>query len=282
MMFARTSNFKLGHSILPLTNNVPAAISHYSQRRLIALYTKSAFQSLQNARAFSGTAPRGSKKYTPLSLNRRGGHRNRSLPHLARRFSTKDTPDGHQGPHVQINSTRSGEPTIHGVFERITSTWQYVVADPLSSRAVIIDPVFDYDQSTQTISTETADSILKLVKNQGYRIDMILETHVHADHMTAASYLQTKLAQDQSEQPPIGIGKRIDQVQSLFGQRYGIPEAEWKGVFGRYFDDDEVFNIGKLNVSVLHLPGHTPDHLGYKIGGECAISLDSFCALFLP
>lgn len=179
-----------------------------------------------------------------------------------------------------MKSTRSGEPTIHAVFDKNTSTWQYVVADPASSRAVIIDPVLDFDRTTQTISTETADSMLKLVKDQGYKIDMILETHIHADHMTAASYLQAKLAPDQFFQPPIGIGKRIDQVQNLFGQRYGIPEAEYRGVFGRYFDDDEAFNFGKLSVSVLHLPGHTPDHLGYKVGGEFVMNRDSpvpFC-----
>lgn len=279
-MFSRAPSSKLGYSILPLTSDVPAAIAYYSQRRLISLCRESAFRSFQNALAFSDTAPRGSKKYTLIAPTRRAGHGKLSLPHLARRFSTEGTPDGHQSPDLQMKSTRFGEPTIHAAFDKNTSAWQYVVADPTSSRAVIIDPVLDYDRTTQTISTETADSTLKLVKDQGYRIDMILETHVHADHMTAASYLQAKLAQDQSFQSPIGIGKRIDQVQNLFGQRYGIPEAEYKGVFGRYFDDDEAFNIGKLSVSVLHLPGHTPDHLGYKAGGESLMNRDSpvpFC-----
>lgn len=143
-----------------------------------------------------------------------------------------------------------------------------MVSDPASSHAVIIDTVLDYDRATQTISTKSADGIRKMVKDQGYNVVMILETHIHADHMSAASYLQTKLAQDQGFQPPIGIGKRIEQVQNLFGQRYGVPEAEYKGVFGKYFDDDEIFNIGELSASVLHLPGHTPDHVGYKIGGK--------------
>lgn len=165
-------------------------------------------------------------------------------------------------------NSKQNEPTIHDIFEKNTSTWQYIVADPTSSHAVIIDPVLDYDRSTQTISTDSADNLLSMVKEQGYMIDMILETHVHADHLTAASYLQAKLSRAQDGvQPVIGIGKRIETVQSLFGQRYGIPEAQYKGIFGKYFDDDEEFQIGGIGATVLHLPGHTPDHLGYKIGG---------------
>lgn len=163
--------------------------------------------------------------------------------------------------------SRLNEPTIHSIFEKETSTWQYIVADPASSHAVIIDPVLDYDRASQTISTESADHLLNMVKQHGYTIDMILETHVHADHLTAASYLQTQLSRVQDIQPVIGIGKRIEMVQRLFGERYGIPEAQYKGIFGKYFDDNEVFRIGELAASVLHLPGHTPDHLGYKIGG---------------
>ena len=281
-MFSRAPSSKLGPSILPLTSEVSTAISYYSQKRFTSTSRVSAFRSFQNVRAFSDTAPRESRNYTLIAPTRRAGHGKLSLPYLAaRRFSTESTPDGHQSPGLQMKSTNSGEPTIHAVFDKNTSTWQYVVADPASSRAVIIDPVLDYDQTTQTIGTETADSMLKLVKDQGYRIDMILETHVHADHMTAASYLQAKLTQYQIFQPPIGIGKRIDQLQNLFGQRYGIPEAEYKGVFGRYFDDDEVFSIGKLDVSVLHIPGHTPDHLGYKIGGEFLMNRDSPVRFYL-
>lgn len=168
-----------------------------------------------------------------------------------------------------VQSTNPKEPTIHALFEPNTSTWQYIVVDPSSSEGVIIDPVLDYDRATQTITTNSADGILKIVKEKGYKIAMILETHIHADHITAASYLQGQLAQFQGGfQPAIGIGKRIEQVQNLFGARYGVPEAEYRGIFGRYFDDDEGFKIGELDASVLHLPGHTPDHVGYRIGGK--------------
>jgi glyoxylase-like metal-dependent hydrolase (beta-lactamase superfamily II) len=160
------------------------------------------------------------------------------------------------------------EPTIHDLFESKTCTWQYVVADPSTLTAVIIDPVLDYDPATQVITTQTADSLMSLVREKGYRVTGILETHVHADHLTAASYLQNRLAQEQGYGPPIGIGKRIKQVQKLFGQRYGIPAEEYEGTFGKLFDDDETFNIGNLRAMAIHLPGHTPDHLGYKIGGK--------------
>jgi glyoxylase-like metal-dependent hydrolase (beta-lactamase superfamily II) len=143
-----------------------------------------------------------------------------------------------------------------------------VVIDPSTQKAVIIDSVLDYDPSTQAISTETADALLFLISEKGYKIVKILETHAHADHLTAAAYLQKQIDQQQGYRPPICIGKRITQVQDLFGQRYGVPVEEYKGVFDKLFDDDESFEIGSLTATVMHLPGHTPDHLGYVIGGE--------------
>ncbi|KAK5467829.1 hypothetical protein LTS15_000802 [Exophiala xenobiotica] len=163
------------------------------------------------------------------------------------------------------------EPAIHPVFQSQTGTWQYVVADPTTSTAVIIDPALDYDPATQTASTQSADLLLALVKNKGYKVAMILETHAHADHLTAASYLRKRLAQEPEQQgqaPPISIGKRIDQVQRLFGQRYGVAAEEYEHVFDKLFDDDETFSIGEMKAQAIHLPGHTPDHLGYKIGNN--------------
>lgn len=160
------------------------------------------------------------------------------------------------------------EPTIHNVFEPKTGTWQFIVADPATSKAVIIDPVLDYDPCTQTITTTSADALLALVKEKGYTIESILETHAHADHLTSSSYLQKQLANAQGFKPPIGIGKRIEQVQKLFGQRYGLTQDEWLGVFDKLLDDDETFTVGELTVKAIHLPGHTPDHLGYQIGGK--------------
>ncbi|KAL6859430.1 putative metallo-beta-lactamase domain protein [Trichoderma novae-zelandiae] len=161
---------------------------------------------------------------------------------------------------------KTSEPIIHDVFEHDTGTWQYVVADPSTMSAAIIDPVLDYDRTTQGVATRTADSLLALIKEKGYRVDWILETHVHADHLTAASYLQSRLAREQGYSPSIAIGKRIGQVQRFFGKRYGVPEDQYGVVFDHLMDDDEKFDIGNLSATAMHLPGHTPDHMGYRIG----------------
>jgi glyoxylase-like metal-dependent hydrolase (beta-lactamase superfamily II) len=167
-------------------------------------------------------------------------------------------------------TTMSKEPVVHSSFEDTTGTWQYVVADPSTNRAVVIDPVLDYDANTQTISTQTADGLLATISENGYHIEKILETHAHADHLTAASYLQQRLSSQQGFRPPICIGKRIREVQTRFAARYGIAAVEYENAFDHLFEDDEVFEIGQLEVKVMHLPGHTPDHIGYRIGGRCA------------
>ncbi|KAM0717952.1 hypothetical protein Q7P37_006284 [Cladosporium fusiforme] len=162
------------------------------------------------------------------------------------------------------------EPTavIDSIYEPNTGTWQYVVADPLTLRSVIIDPVLDFDAETQTVSTNAADHILSLVRERGYKVDRILETHVHADHLTAASYLRETFAHEQGFRPSVAIGKRIRQVQQFFGGKYDIPIDELSDAFDKLFDDDETFEIGSLRATAIHLPGHTPDHMGYKIGGK--------------
>ena len=160
------------------------------------------------------------------------------------------------------------EPIIHSVFEKTTGTWQYLIADPSTLSAAIIDPVLDYDPVTQVISTRTADALLAMAIEMGYKIDRILETHAHADHLTAAFYLQKQVTRLQGHMPPTCIGKRIKQVQKMFGEKYGVQAEEYDGVFDRFLDDDETFSLGDLQVTAIHLPGHTPDHLGYKIGGK--------------
>ncbi|KAJ1323369.1 hydroxyacylglutathione hydrolase [Microdochium nivale] len=160
------------------------------------------------------------------------------------------------------------EPEVVEVFEPVTATWQYIVADPASRSAVIIDSVLDFNPTTATISTETADALLDTITHKGYTINMILETHAHADHMTAASYLQAKLAQSQGARPLIGIGRRISQVQKTFGATYGVSADDCAGVFDKLWHDDEEFAIGALKARAIHLPGHTPDHMGYHIGNN--------------
>ncbi|KXH64848.1 metallo-beta-lactamase superfamily protein [Colletotrichum nymphaeae SA-01] len=161
------------------------------------------------------------------------------------------------------------EPTIHEIFEPVTGTWQYIVADPSTKAAVIIDSVLDFDPAKNAISTQTADGLLNVVKENGYNVVNILETHVHADHLTASKYLQSRLREAQDgAAPKICIGRRIGVVQERFAEKYGISKDEYANAFDRLLDDDEVFEIGDLKAKAIHLPGHTPDHMGYMIGAN--------------
>lgn len=173
----------------------------------------------------------------------------------------------HHTPKSIHTEVMSPTVTVDSMHDPATGTWQYIVADPHSLDAVIIDSVLDHDMATHTISTHTADGLRSLIQAKGFKIIRILETHAHADHLTAASYLQTALERDQDFKPPICIGKRIREVQRLFGQRYGVPESELNSAFDQLMDDDEEFDIGQLKAKVVHLPGHTPDHVGYLIEG---------------
>jgi len=160
------------------------------------------------------------------------------------------------------------EAEVNACYEAKSGTWQYIVADPTSNEAVIIDPVLNFDAASCKISTESADELLSLVTRQNYTISHILETHVHADHLTAAAYLQDQLVKRGSKRPRICIGKRIGQVQSRFSARYHVDAGEMQEAFDHTFEDEEVFYIGKLKAHVIHLPGHTPDHIGYVIGSN--------------
>ena len=159
------------------------------------------------------------------------------------------------------------EPKIHTIFEPVTGTWQYVVADEKEKDAVIIDSVLDYDKGTGNVSTGSADKILDLVARQGYSISKILETHAHADHLTASRYLQNVLEERRGNapSPQVCIGERIKQVQTTMAGIYGVPQSDLVNAFDHTFSDDETFNIGSIEARVIHLPGHTPDHLGYVI-----------------
>jgi glyoxylase-like metal-dependent hydrolase (beta-lactamase superfamily II) len=159
-------------------------------------------------------------------------------------------------------------PNVHHVFESNTGSWQYVVADPQTLSAVIIDPVLDYDPITHAVETRAADELMAVVKDKAYTVDRILETHAHADHMTAASYLQRRLESEQGHRPIICIGSRIGEVQKRFSARYSVPPDEYVGVFDKLLEDDEEFSVGSIKATAIHIPGHTPDHMGYKIGGE--------------
>ncbi|KAH8724988.1 beta-lactamase-like protein [Phaeosphaeriaceae sp. PMI808] len=157
-------------------------------------------------------------------------------------------------------------PEVHPNFEPKTSTWQYIVADPETHKAIIIDSVLDFDAASNSLSTKTADSLLAFIHEHNYLITHILETHVHADHITASRYLQRKLEQRGQPRPIVCIGKRVGIVQSALASRYSVDSFELESAFDYLFDDEEHFSVGNIDAYVLHLPGHTPDHIGYVIG----------------
>ncbi|KAF3052478.1 hypothetical protein E8E11_010599 [Didymella keratinophila] len=171
-------------------------------------------------------------------------------------------------------SSLTPEPIIHPIYDTTTGTFQYIVNDPSSLATVIIDPVLDFDPCTSSISTKSADALLSHIRDHSYKVEYILETHAHADHLSAASYLQARLSIS-GTRPQVGIGRRIDQVQALFGRRYGVPPKEYEVVFDKLFEDDEVVQVGGMAVKAIHLPGHTRDHLGYQIDAHvfCGDSL---------
>lgn len=159
------------------------------------------------------------------------------------------------------------EPIIHTLYEPKTGTWQYIVACAKTKEAAIIDPVLDFKPAAFEVSTESADALLEIVHKEGYKITYLLETHAHADHLTAAYYIQQTLLVNGQPHAPICIGENITIVQRTFANRYKIPKEELENAFDRLLRPNEAFQIGDLTVRVLHLPGHTPDHGGYHIGG---------------
>ncbi|KAF7315705.1 Lactamase-B domain-containing protein [Mycena indigotica] len=143
------------------------------------------------------------------------------------------------------------------------SLQQYIVSDPVSRDAALIDTVLDFEPTSGAISTHTADKILSFIDAHSLNVKYILETHAHADHLTAAQYFRHKLPG-----VPVGIGARISQVQNTFAPVYGLDSKPdvFNGVFDLLFKDDEEIKLGSLICRVLHLPGHTPDHIAYLIG----------------
>lgn len=162
----------------------------------------------------------------------------------------------------------SNHPIVHAVFEPTTGTWQYIVADGHTKRAAIIDSVLDFDPAKNEISTKSADDLLVIIESEGYIVEALLETHLHADHLSAASYLHDRLKAKQSIIPKVCIGSGIAKMQKLFASRYEVPEEEWQNAFDETYADGATLHIGDLQVEVMHLPGHTPDSVGYRIGNN--------------
>ncbi|MFY0991099.1 MBL fold metallo-hydrolase [Halomonas sp. C05BenzN] len=165
-------------------------------------------------------------------------------------------------------------PIVTPFFDEPTNTFSYVVKDPDSQSCAILDSVLDFDYAAGRTDVRSADEIIAFVRDNGLEVEWILETHVHADHLSAAPYLHEAL------EGKTGIGANITVVQDVFGKAFnaGTEFARDGSQFDRLFEEGDTFTIGKLEGRVLHTPGHTPACLTYVIG-DAAFVGDT---LFMP
>lgn len=167
---------------------------------------------------------------------------------------------------------------VEGFFDAATSTVSYLVLDPASGRCALIDSVLDFDQKSGRTATTSADRLIARVGELGASVDWILETHVHADHLTAAPYLQQRLG------GLTAIGRHIAAVQEVFGTllNTGSGMARDGSQFDHLFADGERFRIGSVECSALHTPGHTPACLSYVVGHGGRLAAFVGDTLFMP
>ena len=168
---------------------------------------------------------------------------------------------------------------VEGFFDPATWTVSYLVLDPATKQCALIDSVLDYDPKSGRTHTASADKLVARVRELGATVTWILETHVHADHLSAAPYLKQQLG------GRIAIGSHIATVQTVFGKLFnaGVDFARDGSQFDHLFADDEVFAIGSVPARALHTPGHTPACMSYLVGeGEGDLAAFVGDTLFMP
>lgn len=163
-------------------------------------------------------------------------------------------------------------PSVRSFHHPPTGTWTHVVLDPASRHAAIIDPVLDFDPASGRITSDSARRVVEYIEATGLHIDWILETHAHADHLTAAYWLKAELGR-RGNTPGIGIGRGIIEVQRTFAQRLNLgPEFTADGSqFDVLLDDGDRLRIGEMEGMAIATPGHTPDSLSYVFGDAAFI-----------
>src|SRR6478672_10920682 len=167
----------------------------------------------------------------------------------------------------------SPAPVIRAFFDQPTNTISYLVADPVTRRAVVIDPVLDFDQRDGTVDIRSVEAILAAAKEAELTIEWVLETHAHADHLSGSPYVKAKTG------ARIGIGEHIKDVQRIFRPVFNATDLKTDGSdFDHLFRDGERFRIGGIEAEVLYTPGHTPADVTYKIA-DAAFVGDT---LFMP
>lgn len=156
---------------------------------------------------------------------------------------------------------------IRAFFDEATNTVSYLVWDPATMQGAVIDPVLDWDNRTGEADTRSADALLDAARKEGVTITFVLETHAHADHLTAAPYIKARTG------APIGIGEHIKAVQKIFRPVFDADDVKPDGGdFDRLFQDGERFRIGSLEVEIMHVPGHTPADIAYRFGDDVFVS----------
>ena len=154
------------------------------------------------------------------------------------------------------------KPMVQGFFDDATNTISYVVWDPSTDKAAIVDSLLDFDQASGRTSTQSADQLIAFVRDKGLTVEWIIDTHVHADHLTAAPYIKSQLG------GRTGIGEHISTVQKVFarifneGQSFHTDGSQ----FDHLFKDGETYRIGTIEAKAIHTPGHTPACMSHLIG----------------
>ena len=166
------------------------------------------------------------------------------------------------------------KPDVHAVFDPATNTISYVVKDPGSNACAIVDSVMDIDYAAGRISYDHADQLIDYVQSNGLKLEWLIETHVHADHLSAAPYIQGKLG------GKLGIGRNITVVQDTFGKVFneGTEFQRDGSQFDRLFDDGDTYMVGGMECLAIHTPGHTPACMTHVMG-DAAFVGDT---LFMP
>jgi glyoxylase-like metal-dependent hydrolase (beta-lactamase superfamily II) len=175
-------------------------------------------------------------------------------------------------PDVKIDMTV--HPRVEAFFDSATNTISYVVQDPGSTACAVIDSVMDIDYAAGRITHDSADRIIAFIRENGLRLEWIIETHVHADHLSAAPYIQDRLG------GKIGIGEKITEVQEVFGKIFneGTEFQRDGSQFDALFRDGDTYSVGGMECLVLHTPGHTPACMVHVMG-DAAFVGDT---LFMP
>ena len=158
-------------------------------------------------------------------------------------------------------SSSPASATVQAFFDKATHTVSYLVSDPATQAAAIIDPVLDFDPKSATLSTHSADALLAAVKAQGLTLNWVLETHAHADHLSAGALLRERTG------AKLVVGARIVEVQGQFAPMFEADDVALDGSqFDRLVGEGDQIALGDLTITVLHTPGHTPACVSYRIG----------------